>query len=83
TESIHKGAERVGTLVSMELPNNGRLIRNYDPGLPEIAHVPDQIEQVLLNILRNRLHAVGPEGGEIILRPRTAFQLNLQGERYP
>lgn len=30
TESIHKVAERVVTLVSMELPNNVRLIRDYD-----------------------------------------------------
>lgn len=31
TESIHKVAERVVTLVSMELPDNVRLIRDYDP----------------------------------------------------
>ncbi|MFL7909423.1 nitrogen regulation protein NR(II), partial [Escherichia coli] len=82
TESIHKVAERVVTLVSMELPDNVRLIRDYDPSLPELAHDPDQIEQVLLNIVRNALQALGPEGGEIILRTRTAFQLTLHGERY-
>ncbi|MDF5457334.1 two-component system sensor histidine kinase NtrB, partial [Vibrio parahaemolyticus] len=37
TESIHKVAERVVTLVSMELPDNVRLIRDYDPSLPELA----------------------------------------------
>lgn len=77
TESIHKVAERVVTLVSMELPNNVRLIRDYDPSLPELAHDPDQIEQVLLNIVRNALQALGPEGGEIILRTRTAFPADL------
>lgn len=82
TESIHKVAERVVTLVSMELPDNVRLIRDYDPSSPELAHDPDQIEQVLLNIVRNALQALGPEGGEIILRTRTAFQLTLHGERY-
>ena len=82
TESIHKVAERVVTLVSMELPDNVRLIRDYDPSLPELAHDPDQIEQVLLNIVRNALQALGPEGGEIILRTRTAFQLTLHGVRY-
>lgn len=66
----------------MELPDNVRLIRDYDPSLPELAHDPDQIEQVLLNIVRNALQALGPEGGEIILRTRTAFQLTLHGERY-
>nr|VUD29410.1 nitrogen regulation protein NR(II) [Raoultella sp. NCTC 9187] len=82
TESIHKVAERVVKLVSMELPDNVKLIRDYDPSLPELAHDPDQIEQVLLNIVRNALQALGPEGGEIILRTRTAFQLTLHGVRY-
>ncbi len=83
TESIHKVAERVVVaLVSMELPDNVRLIRDYDPSLPELPHDPEQIEQVLLNIVRNALQALGPEGGEITLRTRTAFQLTLHGERY-
>ncbi len=82
TESIHKVAERVVNLVSMELPDNVTLVRDYDPSLPELAHDPDQIEQVLLNIVRNALQALGPEGGEIILRTRTAFQLTLHGVRY-
>ncbi len=69
-------------LVSMELPDNVTLVRDYDPSLPELAHDPDQIEQVLLNIVRNALQALGPEGGEIILRTRTAFQLTLHGVRY-
>ncbi|TGD53503.1 nitrogen regulation protein NR(II), partial [Salmonella enterica subsp. enterica serovar Poona] len=50
TESIHKVAERVVALVSMELPDNVRLIRDYDPSLPELPLDPEQIEQVLLNI---------------------------------
>lgn len=37
---------------------------------------------MLLNIVRNALQALGPEGGEIILRTRTAFQLTLHGVRY-
>ena len=82
TESIHKVAERVVKLVSMELPDNVTLIRDYDPSLPELAHDPDQIEQVLLNIVRNALQALGSEGGEITLRTRTAFQLTLHGVRY-
>jgi two-component system nitrogen regulation sensor histidine kinase GlnL len=30
----------------MELPENVTLVRDYDPSLPELAHDPDQIEQV-------------------------------------
>lgn len=82
TESIHKVAERVVKLVSLELPDNVVLVRDYDPSLPEFAHDPDQIEQILLNIVRNALQALGSEGGEIIIRTRTAFQLTLHGVRY-
>lgn len=82
TESIHKVAERVVKLVSMELPANVRLIRDYDPSMPELAHDADQVEQVLLNIVRNALQALESTGGEIVLRTRTAFQLTLHGVRY-
>ena len=52
TQSIHQVAERVCQLVSMEKPDNVQLVRDYDPSLPELAHDPDQIEQILLNITR-------------------------------
>ncbi|KAF0665009.1 hypothetical protein L245_25875, partial [Salmonella enterica subsp. enterica serovar Worthington str. BCH-4719] len=73
---IHKVAERVVALVSMELPDNVRLIRDYDPSL-----------QVLLNLFRVmrqfwQTGVVIADGGEITLRTRTAFQLTLHGERY-
>jgi two-component system nitrogen regulation sensor histidine kinase GlnL len=82
TDSIHKVAERVVNLVKLELPENITLVRDYDPSLPDLTHDPDQLEQVLLNIVRNALQALGEQGGEITLRTRTAFQLTLHGERY-
>ncbi|MTD37478.1 nitrogen regulation protein NR(II) [Erwinia sp. CPCC 100877] len=82
TDSIHKVAERVVNLVKLELPENVTLIRDYDPSLPDLTHDPDQLEQVLLNIVRNALQALGEQGGQITLRTRTAFQLTLHGERH-
>ena len=82
TQSIHQVAERVCQLVSLEMPDNVTLVRDYDPSLPEMAHDPDQIEQVLLNITRNALQALGEAGGTITLRTRTAFQITLHGTRY-
>ncbi|REF26704.1 two-component system nitrogen regulation sensor histidine kinase GlnL [Xenorhabdus cabanillasii] len=81
-QSIHHVVERVYQLVSLEMPDNVKLIKDYDPSLPELSHYPDQIEQVLLNITRNALQALGSEGGIITLRTRTAFQITLHGERY-
>ncbi|MBJ7223309.1 MULTISPECIES: nitrogen regulation protein NR(II) [unclassified Brenneria] len=82
TQTIHQVAERVCQLVSLEKPDNVTLVKDYDPSLPELTHDPDQIEQVLLNIMRNALQALGEEGGTITLRTRTAFQLTLHGVRY-
>ncbi|MFP1843335.1 nitrogen regulation protein NR(II) [Lonsdalea quercina] len=82
TQSIHQVAERIFQLVSLEKANNVTLVRDYDPSLPELMHDPDQIEQVLLNITRNALQALGEEGGSITIRTRTAFQLTLHGVRY-
>lgn len=82
SQSIHYVVERVVKLVSMELPDNVRLVRDYDPSLPELQHDPDQIEQVLLNIVRNALNALGEQGGSIVLRTRTAFQITLHGVRH-
>lgn len=69
TESIHKVAERVVKLVSMELPDNVKLIRDYDPSLPELPHDPDQIEQVLLNIVRNSCRRWGRKGAKLFFAP--------------
>ncbi len=82
TQSIHQVAERVFQLVSLEKPDNVTLLRDYDPSLPELAHDPDQMEQVLLNITRNSLQALGENGGTITIRTRTAFQFTLHGVRY-
>ena len=65
------------------MPDNVTLVRDYDPSLPEMAHDPDQIEQVLLNITRNALQALGEAGGTITLRTRTAFQITLHGTPLP
>lgn len=56
-------------------------MRDYDPSLPDITHDPEQIEQVLLNITRNALQALGDIGGIITLRTRTTFQISLHGTR--
>lgn len=82
TQSIHQVVERVYQLVALEKSPNVTLIRDYDPSLPELAHDPEQIEQVLLNITRNAMQALEETGGTIVLRTRTAFQLTLHGVRY-
>ncbi len=74
--NIHQVIERVRTLTAAEAPPGVRIVRDYDPSIPEFSADPDQLIQALLNIVRNALQAVGQEG-QIILRTRTVRQVTL------
>lgn len=78
-QNLHQAVERALQLVALEKPEHIRLVRDYDPSLPEPEHDADQLEQALLNILRNAVQALGEQPGTITLRTRTAHQVTLQG----
>jgi signal transduction histidine kinase len=42
-------------------------VLNYAEQLPQILAIPDQIKQVILNLLNNAVDACVPNGGEIIV----------------
>ena len=44
-----------------------RLETHYDLQTPKIEMVPDQIKQVILNLLQNAEEAMPPEGGKILV----------------
>ncbi len=46
---------------------NIRILRLYHPALPDVMVDPNQIEQVLMNIILNAAQAM-PEGGDLILK---------------
>lgn len=45
--------------------------RNFEEGIPAVQVNPNRIQQVLLNLLSNALHAVPAEGGHIVLETKT------------
>jgi two-component system nitrogen regulation sensor histidine kinase GlnL len=58
------------------------LVREYDPSIPEIEIDPDRIAQVVLNLLRNAVQAVGGKGRVLVrTRVETQFQLSPGAER--
>ena len=81
-QNIHQAIERIYALLCLEKPSNVEIIRDYDPSLPELVHDSEQIEQVVLNIVRNAIQAIGSKTGSITIRTRTAFQVTLHGQRY-
>lgn len=79
--NIHEIVERVRAVVQAEIPESVKLMRDYDPSIPELLADPDQMIQSLLNLVRNAAQAVGDEG-EIILRTRTLRQYTIGHKRY-
>ncbi len=79
--NIHEVTERVRQLIQAESQGSVSLARDYDPSLPEFKADPDQLTQVLLNIVRNAWQAVGTQG-HITLRTRSRRQYTLGGHRH-
>ncbi len=74
--NIHEVIERVRALAEAEAPPGVRILRDYDPSIPELTGDADLLIQALLNLVRNALKAVGEEG-EVILRSRTQRQFTI------
>ncbi|MBI2379683.1 MAG: nitrogen regulation protein NR(II) [Gammaproteobacteria bacterium] len=79
--NIHEVLERVRLLTEASLPPNIRLVRDYDPSLPELMGNADQLTQAVLNIVQNAVQALG-ERGTITLRTRALAHATLGGARH-
>jgi two-component system nitrogen regulation sensor histidine kinase GlnL len=67
--------------VLVEVNNSLRIIKDYDPSLPEFQADPDLLVQAVLNIVRNAVQALGGTG-EIRLRTRVRRQFNIGSKRH-
>ncbi len=79
--NIHHVIERVRTLVQAEVGERVKLIRDYDPSIPELNGDADQLIQAFLNIVRNAARAIG-EAGTIRLRTRVLRQFTIGNTRH-
>ena len=79
--NIHEVLEHVRNLVSVEAPQDVELVPDYDPSIPPISGDRDQLVQVILNIVRNAVHAVGHHGA-IHLRSRVQRQYTIGQTRH-
>jgi two-component system, NtrC family, nitrogen regulation sensor histidine kinase GlnL len=65
--NVHAVLERVRLLAEAEAGWAVRLVRDYDPSLPEITADADRLTQAVLNLVRNALQA---DASEVRLRTR-------------
>jgi len=79
--NVHEVLERVVTLIASERQTALQLFRDYDPSLPTLAADPDQLTQALLNIARNALQSIGPEG-QVLFRTRALTNFPIGADRH-
>lgn len=56
--NIHEVLEHVASVVSLEVHNKIRILRDYDPSIPDISGDKTQLIQAFMNIARNAIQAL-------------------------
>ena len=79
--NIHEPLERVRQVVGAEQSEKIKIVRDYDPSIPDINADRDQLIQALMNLVRNAAQAIGDEG-EIILRTRAMRRYTIGHTQY-
>ncbi|MCU7925710.1 MAG: nitrogen regulation protein NR(II) [Candidatus Thiodiazotropha sp. (ex Dulcina madagascariensis)] len=60
--NIHQVLERVCSLAKAEAGAGFKIMKDYDPSIPQLTGDLDQLIQSFLNIMRNGVKAAGPKG---------------------
>jgi two-component system nitrogen regulation sensor histidine kinase GlnL len=83
--NIHQVLERVFSLLKAEAGERIKLIRDYDPSIPEITGDESQLIQVFLNIARNAFQALTESdqaNAQITFKTRTMRQFTIRQTRH-
>lgn len=78
--NIHEVLERVATLLGAETRGKVRIVKDYDPSVPEVFVDSEQLIQAVLNVARNALEALVDaeiRDPEITLRSRVHYRFTL------
>lgn len=82
SSNIHELIEYVIRLIEPRQGEGLCIVRDYDPGLPDIALDRDQIVQALLNLVQNAGAALEGQG-TLTLRTRATMNFTIGDTRYP
>lgn len=74
--NIHDVLHRAARSAKAGFAAHVRFVEEYDPSLPPTVGDPDQLMQVMLNLLKNAAEAAPPVGGLIMLR--TAYRAGVK-----
>jgi two-component system nitrogen regulation sensor histidine kinase GlnL len=78
--NIHRVLEHVRSIAQNSFARDIRFVEEYDPSLPAVFGVRDQLVQVFLNLIKNAADATPEINGEIVLSTgyRRGARLALQ-----
>jgi len=68
---LHRGIESTINIIASDLRKVADVVREYGE-LPHVECMPSQLNQVIMNLLVNAVHAVGEERGRIVIRSGAA-----------
>lgn len=80
TQNIHGVLEKVTQLVSFGNLQQVKIIKDYDPSIPDLDIDPDKLQQAILNIINNAIQVIGSEG-VITLKTRVASNKTINGTK--
>ncbi|HST45184.1 MAG TPA: ATP-binding protein [Luteimonas sp.] len=78
--NLHAVLERVLRLAESDAGWAVRLVRDYDPSLPELSGDGDRLVQAVWNLVRNAIEA---GAGEVVLRTRAEHAARIGSELHP
>ncbi len=86
--NIHEVSEHVATLVQAETQGAIRIIKDYDPSIPEILGDKEKLIQAVLNLIRNAMQAldsalIPQDERTIVLRTRFLNHFTIGKKRHP
>lgn len=86
-QNIHQVLEKICTLVSLDLSHNIKIVRDYDPSIPDLFIDQDMIQQAALNIVRNSVQVLNDnlniEDSQITLITRIERHVIIHGASFP
>ncbi len=86
--NIHEITERAATLITAETGGRLRILREYDPSIPELRGDRGKLMQAVLNLMRNAMQSVAASGqlaegsARLVLRSRIVNHLTIGGQQH-
>lgn len=76
--NVHDALDRARKTAMVSFGAHIKFVEDYDPSLPEAHCDPDQLQQVVLNLVKNACEASNGQSGEIRLRTFYEHSLRLR-----